>query len=376
MALVSWNAAISACRRRADWEAALALLRAVRQPDIVSFTAAASACEAARQWQHAVALLSRPKLDAAACSALVSCWGRAGKWHHALEALRPGGFAVRWRFHLVVRGAAIAAVARARRWREALLLLQEAADARHEQDEVGYAAAMHGCTSRWQVALQLLAEMPQRRLQWNQVVLNTAISACEAGHRWQLAVALFSRVRPRADSLNAAMAACERGHQWQQALALLETSWARVSPSSLTMVVILAACATGSLWQAALSWVFRAWKDHSCPDTDTTCLNAALSACARAARWEQASALLSCPVRKDFVSYATALEAFKTRGSRTLQLLQDASANRVDLNARAEGLAEYRKHRRVTASEAEPDLAATREAAQLSHLAFRAAQGR
>ena len=60
------------------------------------------------------------------------------------------------------------------------------------------------------------------------IACNAAISACDRGNQWQLAVALLSimahaSVEASTITYNAAVSACEKGKEWQLALALLST---------------------------------------------------------------------------------------------------------------------------------------------------------
>eukprot|EP00439_Symbiodinium_sp_Y106_P060917 s1961_g9.t1 len=363
--LLSWNAAIGACRRQARWEAALVLLQSMAvarlPPDLVSFTAAAGACEAARHWQHAVALLGgRAQLDSTACTTLVTAWGRSGRWQHALAVLGPGGAGRRWRLGLAVLGAAVTAAARGRRWREALALLEEARTAGCEQDEVGYGAAMHGCVlaRRWQPALSLLSAMRLRRIA-SEMAVNIGIAACEEGHQWQLAINLLAnlcvaRVR-RTDTVNTAASSCERGRKWQQALHLFADAFhAGVTPSLLSIVVMLSACATGSSWEPALSWLSRAQNTQDDLTTQTACLNAAIASCSRAAQWERALTVLRRSVIKDVISYSSAMDAccWGQAWRAAAVLLATAATDSVELGAAAyrsavEGLEHVQKKEAV-----------------------------
>ena len=58
------------------------------------------------------------------------------------------------------------------------------------------------------------------------ITYNAAISACEKGQQWQLALGLLAemallKVDKDVITYNAAISACEKGHQWQLALGLL-----------------------------------------------------------------------------------------------------------------------------------------------------------
>ncbi|CAE8589698.1 unnamed protein product [Polarella glacialis] len=67
--------------------------------------------------------------------------------------------------------------------------------------------------------------MPEARVVPNEISYNAAISACEKGGQWQLALNLLSRmpearVVPNEISYNAAIGACSKGGQWELALDL------------------------------------------------------------------------------------------------------------------------------------------------------------
>jgi hypothetical protein len=69
---ISFNAGISACVNRAQWEVALSLLRERPQlrlmPNVISFKAGISACEEGAQWEVALSvsvLWERPQRDPA-----------------------------------------------------------------------------------------------------------------------------------------------------------------------------------------------------------------------------------------------------------------------------------------------------------------------
>ena len=58
------------------------------------------------------------------------------------------------------------------------------------------------------------------------ITYSAAISACEKGQQWRLALGLlaemaFVKVAKHVITYSAAISACEKGHQWQPALGLL-----------------------------------------------------------------------------------------------------------------------------------------------------------
>ena len=61
----------------------------------------------------------------------------------------------------------------------------------------------------------------------NATTYNAAISSCEKGRRWVLALELLEECKtwsmPDTISYNAAISACEKGRQWHHTLVLLKT---------------------------------------------------------------------------------------------------------------------------------------------------------
>ncbi|CAK9017662.1 Pentatricopeptide repeat-containing protein At1g63150 [Durusdinium trenchii] len=90
------SSAISACEKRARWQAAIHLLQSMQEgwtrPNLVAENAALSACEKARRWQHAFALFrelprKRLKADKISYNAMISACANSGHWELALMLL-------------------------------------------------------------------------------------------------------------------------------------------------------------------------------------------------------------------------------------------------------------------------------------------------
>ncbi|CAE7563265.1 unnamed protein product [Symbiodinium natans] len=166
-------------------------------------------------------------------------------------------------------------------------------------------------------------------------------NSCEEGHQWQLAISLLTELSTtrvhRTDTVNTAASACERGRKWQQALRVFDDAFrAGVAPSPVSLVVLLSACATGNFWEAALTWLSRA-SDKGDFATQTACLNAAITCCARAVQWEHSAAILfnQSSVSKDIISYSSAMDACRWGRAwpSAASLLATSAEARVDLGA-------------------------------------------
>ncbi|CAE8621625.1 unnamed protein product [Polarella glacialis] len=123
-----------------------------------------------------------------------------------------------------------------------------------------YSAAISACEKggQWQLALSLLSSMLDMRVISNEISYNSAISACEKGEQWQRALDLLSsmpdtRVIPNEISYSAAISACEKGGQWQLALGLLRSMPdMRVIPNEISYNAAITACSKSGQWHQAL----------------------------------------------------------------------------------------------------------------------------
>eukprot|EP00933_Yihiella_yeosuensis_P079342 TRINITY_DN9183_c0_g1_i7.p1 TRINITY_DN9183_c0_g1~~TRINITY_DN9183_c0_g1_i7.p1 ORF type:complete len:143 (-),score=10.34 TRINITY_DN9183_c0_g1_i7:198-626(-) len=96
--------------------------------------------------------------------------------------------------------------------------------------------------------MNLLSLMPQTKVAPNTISYNAAISACQRGGQWQLALNLLSlmpqsEISPDAISYNAAIIACEEGGQWQLALDLIGLMpQSKVAPDAISYNSALILC--------------------------------------------------------------------------------------------------------------------------------------
>ena len=99
------------------------------------------------------------------------------------------------------------------------------------------------------------------------MLYNAAISSCEKGSYWQLAVQLVAELqgnnfRPSIITFNAAMSACSKGSQWRSAILLFAQAQSSSAHSTLvTYCEAMAALAAGAQWHAAFH--FLAWLSTS-----------------------------------------------------------------------------------------------------------------
>ncbi|CAJ1431328.1 unnamed protein product [Effrenium voratum] len=198
----TFAAAITACGG-SHWELALGLLHRAtraRRCDAVACAAGQSACSAAGRWRWSLQILAQlPDLALQPKSenflAAISACEKAGRWQQALHfaendaAAGGGGVAAE------AKNCAMAAMARRKRWRQAIALLTAMGS---KCDVVSYSSAIAACASaeRWAEILQLLQALPARRLEANQLLLGTALRGVVA--RWQPALCLFQEMQSQA----------------------------------------------------------------------------------------------------------------------------------------------------------------------------------
>eukprot|EP00435_Cladocopium_sp_Y103_P002845 s812_g1.t1 len=173
---------------------------------------------------------------------------------------------------------------------------------------------------------------PFARSSWSSIPLSTAvislsaaISACERGQQWPVALQLFDTFRSAAVQLdliacNSVVSACEKGGQWQAALHLLQDALCPKNGGSTTVQehdlqldaisfnAAISACAKSTTWP----WALQLLDDLQASklESDTVSFNAAISA---AEDWQMAFHLLDhmdqVQVQRDVVSFNAAISA-------------------------------------------------------------------
>merc|ERR1739841_325877 len=119
-------------------------------------------------------------------------------------------------------------------------------------DVISYSAAISACEKggQWQVALGLLATMQEAALVPNVISYSAAISACEKCGQWQEALGLLATMQeadlvPNVISYNAAISACEKWTQMARG-----TTISGPSPGGMVIDQFAMPC------QDAMSWFF------------------------------------------------------------------------------------------------------------------------
>jgi pentatricopeptide repeat protein len=115
---------------------------------------------------------------------------------------------------------------------------------------ITYSSAISACEKGgvWEVALDLLREMETKDIPPNTITYSSAISACEKGGVWEVALDLLREMEtkgipPNTITYSSAISACEKGGAWEVALDLLrEMETKGIPPNTITFYAVIEAC--------------------------------------------------------------------------------------------------------------------------------------
>eukprot|EP00929_Paragymnodinium_shiwhaense_P114529 TRINITY_DN8297_c2_g1_i2.p1 TRINITY_DN8297_c2_g1~~TRINITY_DN8297_c2_g1_i2.p1 ORF type:complete len:413 (+),score=90.46 TRINITY_DN8297_c2_g1_i2:106-1344(+) len=252
--------------------------------------------------------------------------GRRRQWQAALQLFneaceRPGGPPP----DLPLYGAALAACERSSRWTLALDVLRRLQSGGLQPDALSLNVCVSACSKGaggWPAAVALLFEKLQEAGVGNMVDIvsfNAAITACQRGGQWELALSIFEdAVRlgfdPDVFTYSALLSAAQSAQRWPLALQVFHERMcdAAVEPDDFVYSTIIAACEKGRLWQHALVLLARAaGRPNARGSGVLVACNAAASACCSAHQWQHAVALLDFleDVPPDVVTYSTVIRA-------------------------------------------------------------------
>eukprot|EP00435_Cladocopium_sp_Y103_P024120 s3437_g5.t2 len=325
---VALNCTISACSAAARWQEATSLL-SNDDVDCVSFAAALGAC--AHHWQRALQLLKGAEetvaVDVGLYNAAIAIL-KNEQWQMALAVFQ--------RLHLkklqpdlLSFNTALSACASWRRWEEVLSLLDVQSRSPASPDAVGLSTAISSLPARqWATALQLFDAAEAK----DTVLCGSAISvlskASERLGRWQNALVLFFdmgrlQVRPNTFTCSAALSACDKGLQWILALELLKRC-RRDRLDGRAYCSALSACGKASQWPKALE-LFR--QSQLVDSSNLFTFNATLSACEKGQQWPWTIQLLEeakhHQLQPDLISFNSSIQAASLHWPTALRLFSN-----------------------------------------------------
>ncbi|CAE7827435.1 unnamed protein product [Symbiodinium sp. CCMP2592] len=297
---VELNLSLTALRDAGDIDSVLNLLQCRLLPDRVSYNITLSALERSARWQTAIRIFERMQGGSSpnliSFNTLLSSLARGRKWQAVLNLLFDGAPVCLRRARIspdaISVGTAIAACARAIRWQVALTLLcqlgrfQEKITMNARRAAVTSALWACGAASRWLQGLHLL-HPTIRHLKADASLMGAAVSACAFGQAWELAIAFLAVAEHRSLSnvavRRSAIAACEL-ENWPTALLLLE--FVQISgPDPAGVSSAISAAAKAARWELALFLV-------QAPLLPSPGLHAAVQALAQAAKWVESLELV------------------------------------------------------------------------------------
>ena len=307
------NLSLTALRDAGDIDSVLNLLQCRLLPDRVSYNITLSALERSARWQTAIRIFERMQGGSSpnliSFNTLLSSLARGKKWQAVLNLLFDGAPVCLRRVRIspdaISIGTAIAACARAVRWQVALTLLcqlgrfEEKITLKARRAAVTSALWACGTASRWLQGLHLL-HPTIRNLKADASLMGAAVSTCAFGQAWELAIAFLAVAEHRSLSnvavRRSAIAACEL-ENWPTALLLLEFLQ-KSGPDPAGVSSAISAVAKAARWELALSLV-------QAPLLPSPGLHAAVQALAQAAKWVESLELLR-EMRKDPGSLSSA----------------------------------------------------------------------
>ncbi|CAE7239147.1 unnamed protein product [Symbiodinium natans] len=256
------------------------------------------------------------ELDAFALSAAAATCDRGRLWKDAvvlLEQAAHGNVFV----DVVLRNAAVGAGAKCAQWQSVLRLIGFQAGDEQRPTTISFNSAADACSkgSRWESSFSVTEVLLHRRLRASSTTAGTLVAAAERGSQWQKALSLIQDVphlQVNIVAFNAAIAAMERVCQWQRAVLLLwQSAREGLVPTLHTMNTALSACARAGKWQLSLTLVDMA--SSLGIQVDTISWNSVLSACAWTRQWEMCLACLNRMELKklaaDCISFAAIVDS-------------------------------------------------------------------
>eukprot|EP00439_Symbiodinium_sp_Y106_P061837 s2154_g9.t1 len=270
---ITHNVLIKTCAEKQRWEAAQAIVMAMRQgavqPDQYTCSSLLhnvliKTCAEKQRWEAAQAIVMAMRQGAVqpdqyTCSSLLSC-----SWPAAQVLLD----------HVDLDMACFRASIGRGTWERSLAVVSRMWTLGLRTDGRAF-NALFTCLSGWRWAIRglerhtrwLMSQMSRQSLQQSVVTCGAAINACEPSGFWQLAVWLLSLAVFDEVCYGAAISVCEKAQRWRTAFQLLHgVRSQRLRLDAVSVSAAISACETGEdadidIWRAPLFLLFRmaAW---------------------------------------------------------------------------------------------------------------------
>lgn len=240
---ISFNTLLSAYR--AQWQAAISLLSAMRGALVVSDTVSFNAAINASPWKRAFLHLARMQVLLLRHSTIsFNAALQDASWLRCLELLE-------WMSRATVRRSMVSdsgllrTLERASLWPVAVASLK---GMRPDIVTIGAAINTVGKTDAWHVALHMVKSLNSLAMTNNLVTCTSGLCACAVGRRWLHAASLFFRVASANElSCSNFLAASP---WWRRSLSSLWWMWTQGLRAPLD--VVSQSCASGHQWRRSL----------------------------------------------------------------------------------------------------------------------------
>ncbi|CAE7362521.1 SETX [Symbiodinium natans] len=218
--------------------------------------------------------------------------------------------------NMVMSNAIQSSLAKRSRWLSALRMLEIAESHSQQPDSISFDTALSSCRSRqrWKQALAVICSINARSASVSDFGHNFAMAASGVGLQWQRALEVLwamggARLETGVYSLNEAINVCKCAARWDLACTLL-TAIEGTLPDLISFGSVLSACARAAAWQEALALLEGLQAQAVQPNH--ICYNAALSALQVGAQWKLAFSMLQRMTKAslaNIVTFNTALGA-------------------------------------------------------------------
>ena len=185
----------------------------------------------------------RLRADIVSYNTVCSALERSSLWQKALENMAEC-MAYGHSMSVISFNILLSCLRRGSSWEASLLLLEASKElCTTAPDGTSYGTAIQSCAEKaqWTQALRLLALLPTCTRRERLVAITAALTACTAGSRWSLGLALCLALWHGAQDqalLGATVAACAMGRAWQLALAV----WDEHGGNEVVCRSVIAAC--------------------------------------------------------------------------------------------------------------------------------------
>ena len=150
--VITYNSAVSACEKRAEWQQALNILQqldtARLQPSLITCNSCISACEKAGQWQVALQLLCEVDArylqpDVITYNSTISAYQKVTQWQVAMSLSHVAELHVG--HDIITFNSTLSAAERAGQWQQTLSLLSKMLSCEVRADEISFNVAVTAC---------------------------------------------------------------------------------------------------------------------------------------------------------------------------------------------------------------------------------------